>query len=292
MFKLKICYLVSLILVCVSCSNLKHERTNSTERDLSTEKEKCPEKQNFSLSSRNVKMIELNEQPTQESGIAHKSKPIAYAFKAQKRQKLDNQVNKDICVLIYTPESKALQSSILPQTGSYIIQISAIKASTTFDIEMSLNNTQPLPTAESNYLPSQAAQHNTNSNNSYSPQPEKTSLNRSTAVTQSEAIGWIWIGAVNNTSGTFSYNEPLIPTKSQPVSITPSIVPVPGEVVTLKTGVNLRRNVPQPPNFKLAEKASNPLKTGQQVEINRIEAFVDTNSDVEKTRIWAEVSFP
>ena len=144
----------------------------------------------------------------------------------------------------------------------------------------------------SNSSSSQSVQSNTVSINPNLTQPEQTLPEQTTTETQAEAIGWIWLGAVNNTSGTFSYEEPLIPTQSQPVTITPSIVPKPGTKVSLKTGVNLRQSIPQPPDFKLAEKVSTPLQTGQEVIIHRVEAFVDTNSNVAMTRVWAEVSSP
>lgn len=275
MNKLLFC-LPLVIFTCISCSESPDIVSKTTVTEISTGEEGCPEKPG-ELNKKEVKGIELNEELTQEFGIAHKSRSIAYTFEAQEGQKLDYQVNKDICIWIYTPDNELLRSAILPQTGKYTIQVSAIKASTTFDLEMSLQSAQASSTVKPNSLPVTS---------------QSSSSAQSTEAVQSKVIGWIWLGAVDNTSGTFSYREPLIPTIRQPVTITPSVVPVPGEVVTLKTGVNLRRNVPQPPNFELAEKVSNPLTTGQQIVISRVEGFVDTNSDIAKTRIWAEVSSP
>lgn len=105
-----------------------------------------------------------------------------------------------------------------------------------------------------------------------------------------QSLGWIWLGAINNNRGIFSSGDPLMPTETQPVTITPSIVPAIGSVVTLKTAANRRIKLPQPPNFKLPEKGGEPLLSGQTVRIIRLEGFVEKNSYF--TRIWAEIGNP
>jgi serine/threonine protein kinase len=103
-------------------------------------------------------------------------------------------------------------------------------------------------------------------------------------------VGWIRIGAVNNKSGTVSVGETLIGT-TQPVTITPPVIPAIGDKIYITEGVHLRENFPQPPNYKLAEiKAAFPPRS--QVIILRIESFVDHTVSSNYTVVWAEVGFP
>lgn len=239
----------------------------------------CPEKPQLSLKSEKVKSISLNEKTIVESGIASQSQSIGYSFEAREGQRFSYQTDENLCIWIYTPDNQVLTSGVLPITGKYTVQVSALRGSTTFQLEMKL------ATAEAPVI-SASGENNQPVNRdrpSRSPPPIQQ-------LSQPQTLGWIWIGAVNNTSGVFTYGESLIPTKRQPVAITPAVVPVPNSVVTITTEVNVRGNLPQPPNFKLAEKVTAPLKTGQKITIVRIEAFVDSNSDIPLTRIWAEVA--
>ncbi|MDH6073414.1 ARC6/PARC6 family protein [Chrysosporum ovalisporum CS-1034] len=128
--------------------------------------------------------------------------------------------------------------------------------------------------------------YNKKPNNEISKIPASNSKNTSISC---QALGWIWLGSVNNTLGVFTHGEPLIPSKLQPVTITPSVVPFPGAVVIVKTPTNVRANVPQPPDFKLANRVGKPLKPGQKLIIFRVEGFLDQNSQSKNTRLWAQV---
>jgi serine/threonine-protein kinase len=104
------------------------------------------------------------------------------------------------------------------------------------------------------------------------------------------SIGWLRLGAVNNTSEIISTGEPLIAT-IQPVSIAPLLVPSIGDEVTVITGVNLRANFPQPPNYKLPQKLSS-LTPGQKLIILRVEPFIDHTVSSNYAVVWAEVGLP
>jgi serine/threonine-protein kinase len=107
--------------------------------------------------------------------------------------------------------------------------------------------------------------------------------------TQPMPIGWVRLGAVSNTSGTASVGEPLIPT-TQPVSISPPVVPSIGNQVTVTNGINYRKSWPQPPNYQLADKIG-ALLPGQKISILRLETFTDPTTSSPYTVVWAEVSF-
>jgi len=106
----------------------------------------------------------------------------------------------------------------------------------------------------------------------------------------SSSYGWIRLGAVKNASGSALVGESLIAT-TQPVTISPIVVPRIGSQVTTITGVNLRINVPQPPDYKLEEKIS-VLQPNQQLKIINLKTFVDRNSPSPYTVVWAEVGMP
>ncbi|MCT7989307.1 serine/threonine-protein kinase [Laspinema olomoucense] len=108
--------------------------------------------------------------------------------------------------------------------------------------------------------------------------------------TSKQSLGWIRLGSVNNTDDTASVNEPLIPT-TQPVMISPPVVPAIGSTVIISNGVNLRRNHPQPPDYKLEQEIS-VLMAGQEVTILKLKTFVDPSSPSPETKVWAEVGLP
>ncbi|BAY21349.1 serine/threonine kinase [Calothrix sp. NIES-2100] len=114
--------------------------------------------------------------------------------------------------------------------------------------------------------------------------------NQSTQANQPLSRGWIRLGAVNNTLGTATIGEPLIQT-SQPVTIYPSVVPKVGTQVTVINGVNVRKNKPQKPDYKLAEKISTLAKEEKIIILN-LDYFTDPTSSSQYTAVWAEVGLP
>lgn len=238
----------------------------------------CPDKPTVILNANNVTEISLNNQIVKQAGKASANKPTGYMFEAIAGQEFQYKTSEDICIWLYTPENQILNSGILPISGQYIIQIAPAQGSSSFNLEMSLQTEESVNLAqnEAPLIENQLS--------------EITSPNNTKNTSDlTQPIGWIWLGSVNNTSGVFSYGEPLIPTQRQPVTITPSIVPSPGTLVTLKTITNLRENPPQPPNFELGNVAGEALITGENLVILRVEAFVDKNSNAKNTRVWAQV---
>jgi hypothetical protein len=101
-----------------------------------------------------------------------------------------------------------------------------------------------------------------------------------------KSIGWVRIGAVDNTSGEIFVGQQLIKT-TQPVTISPSRVPQIGATVEVIHSVNVRVNAPKAPDYKLAqEKPALPKK--QIIVIINTHSFVDSASSP-LTAVWAEV---
>ncbi|MBC1239864.1 ARC6/PARC6 family protein [Nostoc sp. 2RC] len=110
----------------------------------------CPEKPTNTLAEKDVQEVVLDEQTLSKSGQANASKSIGYEFAAKSGQKLSFSTDSDICVWLYAPDNQILKGGDLPQTGKYIMQVSALKGSKTFDMNMTLGVLQasanPTPT--------------------------------------------------------------------------------------------------------------------------------------------------
>jgi len=121
------------------------------------------------------------------------------------------------------------------------------------------------------------------------PQPQ-TVTTPAPASIQPESIGWIRIGAVRNTSGYAAVGNALIST-TQPVTISPMVVPALKDRVITISGVNLRDDAPKPPLYKIGRKVST-LLANQKLQILNLKTFVDNNSSSPYTIVWAEVRLP
>lgn len=131
----------SLLLINYGCAAMPN-----LQNPLKTTLNVCPDKPDLSLENNNVKMIEMKNQMLTESGIASQSKSIGYSFEANAGQKLNYKIDKDICIWVFTPDNQLLNSGVLPKTGKYTIQVSALKGSTTFELAMGLDVVLPSPT--------------------------------------------------------------------------------------------------------------------------------------------------
>lgn len=101
----------------------------------------CPDKPEGSLDSDNVKSVSLGTQTVKESGMVSPGKYLGYTFEAKSGQKLSYRTSDNICTWVYTQDNQLLNSTELPQNGKYTIQVSALTGSTTFEIEMGLEET-------------------------------------------------------------------------------------------------------------------------------------------------------
>ncbi len=126
-----ICYL-TLLMIYGCSSGITSSSVHST----------CPEKPINPLDEKDVEQIDLDEKTLSKSDQASANKSIGYKFAAKSGQKFSFSTDSDICVWVYAPDNQILKGSDLPQTGNYLIQISALKGSKTFDINMSLGVVQ------------------------------------------------------------------------------------------------------------------------------------------------------
>lgn len=107
----------------------------------------------------------------------------------------------------------------------------------------------------------------------------------------SRSQGWIRLGAIDKTYGSYETGEALIDTKTQFVSITPARVPRVRDRVTVTTPINIRESFPPEGTYKLPKKVGG-YRPEQTIVIHRIEGIVDPNSSSPNINIWAEVGLP
>ncbi|MFM6474303.1 MAG: hypothetical protein ACKPGH_12535, partial [Dolichospermum sp.] len=118
-----------------------------------------------SLESKYVKPIQLSSQTLTETGQAKAGKYLGYTFVAKSGEKFNYQTQDTICVWVYAPDNQLITNKDLSQTGTYIVQVSAPTGSTTFSLNMSLENSKQLSAVSSSSTKPTSSLSNTN--NSY-----------------------------------------------------------------------------------------------------------------------------
>ena len=170
----------ALIALC-GCQALSSSSTVS-QSSQSSESEECPDEPAIALTVGNVREVSLNNQAIVESGRVGTRKPIGFAFEAKQGQKLSYQTDKDLCIWVYAPNNELLETTVLPKAGKYIIQVSALKGSTTFDLEMGLDGA----TQSSKTVPRSP----TTANKS-SPSSSSATASSSASLSQNDAVNLI-----------------------------------------------------------------------------------------------------
>ncbi|MFM6253757.1 MAG: hypothetical protein ACKPEQ_32220, partial [Dolichospermum sp.] len=93
---------------------------------------------------------------------------IGYKFAGESGQKFTYQTDQTLCIWIYSPDNEIISGGTLPKSGNYIIQVSAPKGSTTFDLNMSLGvlqaSTPPPVQPTNNYTPPTSSPDNSANN--------------------------------------------------------------------------------------------------------------------------------
>lgn len=104
----------------------------------------CPDKPTGELKSSRVKPIDLDAQTLKESAIVSPGKDQGYAFAAKAGQTINYRTAENICTWIFTPNNEVISSTNLPVDGRYTMQVAALTGSTTFELEMSLEDPEPV----------------------------------------------------------------------------------------------------------------------------------------------------
>lgn len=233
----------------------------------------CTNRSPTRLESKNVDNIMLSSTPINYDGMLNIAESKGYKFTGKKGQKINYQLQSTTtCAWLYNSDNKVLDTVILPQDGTYILQIANLEGSGTFQLSVKIDD----PNKPVEQLPIQTAQIDKNSN---------TRSAKSDILTE---LGWVRLGSVNNTNGSATVGEKLIRT-TQAVTIDPPEVPKKGDRVTIVNSVNLRADVPKPPTYRLTNQIG-IIQPGEQVTISRLATFVDSTSYSKYTVVWAKIS--
>ena len=233
----------------------------------------CTNRSPTRLESKNVDNIMLSSTPINYDGMLNITESKGYKFTGKKGQKINYQLQSTTtCAWLYNSDNKVLDTVILPQDGTYILQIANLEGSGTFQLSVKIDD----PNKPIEQLPIQTAQIDKNSN---------TRSAKSDILTE---LGWVRLGSVNNTNGSATVGEKLIRT-TQAVTIDPPEVPEKGDRVTIVKSVNLRADVPKPPTYRLTNQIA-IIQPGEKVTISELSTFVDSTSYSKYTVVWAKIS--
>jgi hypothetical protein len=162
------------ILVCILCGCGK---APSTPPVSPISQEGCPEQPQGTLEPKSVKSITLSTNSLSETGQINAGKHKGFSFEAKKGQKFSYRTKEEVCVWIYTPSNTLTQSDELPVDGKYTVQVSALKGSTSFNLEMELKD----PGMAQQSVPSSTTSSSTSSSTT-----ETTTPTQSTQVKSSD----------------------------------------------------------------------------------------------------------
>ena len=121
-----------LLFLCYSCGMQDPDSSDATQST-------CPDQPLLPLKEKAIEKILLTEE-TIVSGRVRASENIGYQFQAKEGQKILLKSKQDICIWVYTPKSTLLDNSIVPEDGSYLIQVSTLKGVKTFELKIGLES--------------------------------------------------------------------------------------------------------------------------------------------------------
>jgi ARC6-like, IMS domain len=114
--------------------------STSTPNASSSAKSGCPSQPQGSLDAQKVKQLSLKDGAITESGQINAGSQQGFSFNAKKGQGFRYKTKDDICVWIYSPTNSLLSSDILPVDGKYTVQVSGLKGSASFTLDLKLRD--------------------------------------------------------------------------------------------------------------------------------------------------------
>jgi len=220
------------------------------------------------LEGKDTKPIVFNNETITESGIISRNQVLAYSFDGTSKQQLSYTTNQNICISIYTPDNELIESSvspiILPINGKYIIQVSAPKDSTSFDLTMNLKSVTKLSIPASVASKTSVPAPIPSKTSVPAPVPSKTSvpapIPSKTSVPAPVPSETSVFSSVPSKTPVFS----SVPFKTPVFSSVPSKTPVPASVPSetpVFSSVPFKTSVPAPVPSKTPVPAPVPSKT-------------------------------
>jgi hypothetical protein len=102
----------------------------------------CQNRPTQSLDAQSVQSVQLSEQDSTISGMVNQNKQLGYTFEAKSGQTLKYKTEDQVCIWVYAPDNQLLSDGKIAHDGKYLVQISALKGSTTFSLKASLISPQ------------------------------------------------------------------------------------------------------------------------------------------------------
>jgi ARC6-like, IMS domain len=116
----------------------------------------CADSSTVKLDPTDVKEIVLTATTKNYTGVAANNRSKGYKFVGKKGQKIAHNTKPNgFCTWLYSSDNQIINDTVLPQDGSYVIQVAGAENSGTFEIAMSLGSNNPPPTEQPS--PSSAA---------------------------------------------------------------------------------------------------------------------------------------
>ncbi|MDH6071696.1 hypothetical protein [Umezakia ovalisporum] len=216
------------------------------------------------LEGKDTKPIVFNNETITESGIISSNQVLAYSFDGTSKQQLSYTTNQNICISIYTPDNQLIESSvspiILPINGKYIIQVSAPKDSTSFDLTMNLKSVTKLS------IPASVA----SKTSVPAPVASKTSVPAPVASKTSVPAP---VPSETSVFSSVPFKTPVpapVPSKTSVPSSVPFKTPVPAPVpskTSVPAPVPSKTSVPAPVPSKTSVPAPVPSKTPVRLSV-------------------------
>ena len=148
-------FLSVIILILIAGCTGNYQNSPVVNKSMTADKSSnvCKSQPEQPLNSQNVKSIILGENDEVISGMVSKDNQLGYSFEAKSGQTLQYKTDDEICVWIFSPENKILGDLKIAHDGKYVIQVSAPKGSTSFNVKMSLKIIQVAAQAQKDTVP-------------------------------------------------------------------------------------------------------------------------------------------
>jgi hypothetical protein len=99
----------------------------------------CPQAPNEPLLSESVQTADLKGGKVDLTGQIRSGQSLGFTFQGKAGQPLNFSTQDNLCIWVFTPSNQLLQGGTLPEDGQYIIQLGTPSGTTTFSLNLDLN---------------------------------------------------------------------------------------------------------------------------------------------------------
>ena len=166
----------------------------------------CPDQPQGTLDPKDVKTISISTQSVKESGTVRLGQNLGYTFDAKTGDKLSWRTSDNICIWVFAPSTKLLKGGELTENGKHTIQVSVPSGTTTFNLEMGLENTVAAantPVATPSVSSSPVATTPPQQNNTPTQSPPTSQPTSGSSLSQDQAVAIVqnWLNSKGRVFG-------------------------------------------------------------------------------------------